>query len=156
MSQWNTFMSICLSLTELSGRSVGYFTELRTCCACQQIECTNTSALHTCHTHKSFSPCAPKVGFKSVCSHACDLQKVQKYIDAGYHPDKARDKEVSSPIISTTVGVGIGTQFRICASQCACHFFESRVHGPALAWGSGWCVGWGHKWSCVCVCVCQR
>ena len=73
---------------------------------------------------------------------------MKKYIDAGHHPDDARSKDrVSSPMISTTVGVGIRTQFRICASQCACHFFESRVHGPA-------CVGWGHAWSCVCVCVC--
>ena len=60
MSQWNTFMSICLSLTELSGRSVRYFTELHTCCACQQIECTSTSALHTCHTHTNLSHLVPQ------------------------------------------------------------------------------------------------
>ena len=39
--------------------------------------------------------------------------------------------------MSVSVGVGIRIQFRICAKQCAFHFFELRVHSPTLALWSG-------------------
>ena len=60
-------------------------------------------------------------------------------------------KQKTMSVCQPSVGVGIRIQFRICATQCAFHFFELRVHSPTLTLWSGWCVGWGHAWNCACV-----
>ena len=87
-------------------------------------------------------------------------QTVQTYIDAGNHPDDAKDSSrVSSPLVGVGVGVGIkvgsesssGSGFALADErQCLLHCLELFMSGPILVLGSGWEVGSGHAWSCVC------